>query len=338
MADWLEIANTLINLQNQQRLGEISQAQQQTTNQIAEVEFRKQRDNTLFSQLVDVIVKVRQCIQDQQFLDAFLSSCIGLLSYDQLYAAIIDAETKLKASDIQVKILETLRTMVSDNSVKANLQMSFTNYLLTLNANLHKAIAELKQYNGKLIWLDPKELWEIEMGETITPIDDLIDLSTKSILFRKGNFYTVLSVNNTEPRGFYLTNDIGRKYYFSFTENGKADYFAFSYPSLPSLEKEITMIELCFKIFDDECLQKCFKAIRSEMLALYTNAFEQAKFTKQDLSSSLSVYKQLRQSIVNNSLKSLQVQLPTKTNTNSGAIIGAVILGIILLIVLLNHC
>jgi hypothetical protein len=337
MADWLEITNTLINLQNQQRLGEISQAQQQATNQIAEAEFRKQRDNTLFSQLVDVIVKVRQGIQDQQFLDAFLSSCIGLLSYDQLYAAIIDAETKLKASDIQVKILETLRTMVSDNSVKTNLQTSFANYLLNLNANLHKAIAELKQYNGKLIWLDPKELWKIEIGETITPIGDLVDLSTKSILFRKGNFYTVLNVNNTEPRGFYLTNDFGGKYYFSFTENGKADHFAFCYPSLPSLEKEITMAELCFKIFDDECLQKCFKAIRSEMQMLYTNTFEQVKLTKQVLLSSLSEYKQLRQSIVDSSLKSLQVQLPTKTN-NNGAIIGAVIFGIILLIILLGHC
>lgn len=338
MADWLEIANTLINLQNQQRLGEISQAQQQTTSQLAEAEIRKQRDNTIFSQLVDVIVKVRQCIQDQQFLDAFLSSCIGLLSYDQLYAAIIDAETKLKASDIQIKILETLRTMVSDNSVKANIQTSFANYLLTLNASSHKVLAELKQYKGKLIWLNPNELWAIDIGETFTPIDDLVDLSTKSILFRKGNLYTVLDVNNTGTRGFYLTNDFGRKYYFSFSKNGKADYFAFCDPSLPSLGKEISLIELYFKIFDDDCLNKCFKSIRSEMLNLYTNAFEYSKLTKQDLLSVLSEYRQLQQSIVNNSLKSLEIKLPTKTNNKSGTIIGAVIFGIILLIVLLNHC
>jgi len=44
MADWIEIANTLINLQNQQRLGDISRAQQQTADHLATIEYQKQHD------------------------------------------------------------------------------------------------------------------------------------------------------------------------------------------------------------------------------------------------------------------------------------------------------
>ena len=60
MADWIEIANTLINLQNQQRLGDISRAEQQTADHLATIEYQKQHDNALLSQLVDVVVKVRK--------------------------------------------------------------------------------------------------------------------------------------------------------------------------------------------------------------------------------------------------------------------------------------
>jgi DNA-binding helix-hairpin-helix protein with protein kinase domain len=120
MANWLEITNTVINLETLGKVNNLAKAQQQVADQMLAVELRKQRDNAILSQLVDIVVKVRQLLQDNQFLDAVLSSGVGLLAFSDLYSKIIDAETKLKSSDIQIKLVETIRTSVSAELVNRN--------------------------------------------------------------------------------------------------------------------------------------------------------------------------------------------------------------------------
>jgi hypothetical protein len=341
MADWLEIANTLINLQNQQRLGDISRVQQQTADQVVATEYRKQRDNAFLSQLVDVVVKVRQCLQDQQFLDALLSAGVGVIAFSQLYPQIVDADAKLKASDIQIKLLETMRSSISDPVILSNLQVSLSQYLSIVNSKLQDASAKLKQEQRELCWLDPKENWEIDVGEELTPTQNVIDLTNMGVIFQKGVLYKVVSVNTSDSRGFYLINDYGNKWYLFFGKKGGADLFAFFYPPLPSsLEKEIAGWELCDKIFSDEFLLVNLKSVRTDMLNVYTKALDQAKLTKQDLLSGVSKYRQIRQIILNRALKTLEMRSPAKVNNeNSGVVIGVIIIAImIILFFFLGHC
>jgi len=338
MADWLEITNTFINLQTMQRVGDVSRAQQQVATQMLAVEYRKQQDNTLLCKLVDILVKVRQFIQDEQFLYALLSAGVGTLVFKQVYPQILDAETKLKASDIQVKLLETMRSTVSDPTVKQTLQLLLAQYLSSVNDLFIQTLPQLKQSQHQLVLLNPKVEWEIAIGKELMPIRDVIDFSSKIVIFRKGQLYTIVEVNATGTKGFYLINDHGQKWYLFFGWKGGANLFAFFDPPLPSLEKEIAVLELCDKLFGEEFLNENLKSVQSEMLALIQQAYDHAKLTKASLASSVQEYKQLRQGIINRALQSRQVQAATRNmQFNTLTIVLGVIFAIAFFF-LLRHC
>ncbi|MGB8658130.1 MAG: hypothetical protein WCE90_10165 [Candidatus Zixiibacteriota bacterium] len=341
MADWLEITNTYINLQTMERVGDVSRAQQQVANQMLAVEYRKQQDNALLSKLVDILVKVRQFIQDEQFLDALLSAGVGTLAFKQVYPQILDAETKLKASDIQVKLLETMRSTVSEPSFKQTLQSSLAQYLSSIHGRLAQTLPQLKQSQHHLVLLNRKHEPAIAVGKELTPIQDATGLSSKIVVFRKGQLYSVVEVNTTGTKGFYLINDYGQKWYLFFGKKGGTNLFAFFDPPLPSLEKEIVVWELCDKLFGDEFLNENLKSVQTEMLALIQQAYDHAKLTRASLASSVQEYKQLRQGIVNRALQSPQLQAHTKNlqfNTFSTKEWGIMVLIAVVIFLLIRHC
>jgi hypothetical protein len=340
MANWLEITNTFINLNTMQRVGDLSRAQQQAANQMLALELRKQQDNTLLSQLVDVLVKVRQFLQDKQYFDALLCSGVGVLAFKQVYPQIVDADTKLKASDIQVRLLETMRSTISDDSIRSSLQTLLAQYLSTLKGRVQQSLAQLEDGGHRLFWLNPAEDWEIDIGEEFTPIQDLINPSNKVVIFRKGNLYKVVDVNTSGTNGFYLINDLGQKWYLFFGKNGGADLFAFFDPPLPSSEVEIAGWELCERLFSDEFLVENLKSVRSDMLNIYVQAWEQAQVLRPQLVESVSQYKQLRQNIVNRSLQTLQIQSVSKpSESNIGVVIGLIVfISFFIIPLLIGHC
>lgn len=336
MANWLEITNTFINFETMQRVGDLSQAQQQVANQMLAVEFRKQRDNALLSQLVDIVVKVRHFLQDKQFFDALLSAGVGALAFRQLYPQIVDADTKLKASDIQVKLLDTIRSTVADISTRASIESSLADYLTTIKNLLQPLLPQPNPPSHKLVWLDPSKEWQFDVGEEFTPIQDVINLATKVVMFRRGNLYKIIEVNNTATKGFYLINDFGQKWYLFFGKNGGADLFAFLDPPIPNFDQEIAGWELCDKLFSNEFLIENLKSVRSDMLDIYRRAFEQSALTKDHLVIKISQYRQFRQTLVQQALQSPEIQAASKPKESwVPAIIG---IGIFLAILLLKNC
>ena len=311
MANWLEITSTFINYQTLQRVSDLSNAQQQVANQMLAVELRKQKDNALLSQLVDIVVKVRQFVQDRQFLDALLSSCVGVIAFKQLYPRIVDADMKLKASDIQAKLLETIRSTVSDISIKQNLQLSLSQYFSSINASLEHTLTQMQQSHHEPVWLDPRALdhnheeYSIDVGEECTPLRNLYQPSTNTVIFSRGNLYKVIALNTAGTWGFYLINDLGKNHFVHFGENGAASLFIFFDPPLPSLDCEFTGWELCEKSFSDAFLLENLKSLHSKMLSIHQQAYDQAKISKDQLANSFLAYKQLRQSIIKKSLISL---------------------------------
>lgn len=336
MANWLEITNTFINFETMQRVGDLSQAQQQVANQMLAVELRKQRDNALLSQLVDIVVKVRQFIQDKQFFDALLSAGVGALAFKQLYPQIVDADTKLKASDIQVKFLDTIRSTVADTTIRVSIQASLADYLSTIKNLLQPLLPESNPVSHKLVWLDPSKDWEFDVGEEFTPVQDVINLATKVVMFRRGNLYKVIEVNNSSPKGFYLINDFGQKWYLFFGKKGGADLFAFLDPSIPNFDQAIASWELCDKLFSNEFLTENLKSVCPDMLDIYRRAFEQSALTKDQLLTKISQYKHFREVVVQRALQSPEIQAASKPKESwIPAVIG---ISIALLIFVIKNC
>jgi hypothetical protein len=339
MANWLEITNTFINLETMQRVGDLSRAQQQVADHMVATELRKQNDNALLSQLVDVVVKVRQFIQDRQFLDALLSAGVGALAFKHLYPQIIDADTKLKASDIQVKLLETIRQTISDDSIKQSILISLAQYLTTFSRLLENTLTEFEQSHHQLVWLNPKEEWKIDIGEEFTPIQDIIDPTTKINIFRKGNLYRVINVDTIGKKGFYLTNDFGQNWHLFFGNNGGADLFAFFDPPLPSLEKEVASWELCDGLFKDDFLQENLKSVRLQMLELYQQSYDRANIVKNKISQAVLGYRNIRQQILNKALQSPELQaLADIKKSETSSIIWTIISLIVIIVFLIRHC
>ena len=283
-----------------------------------------------------LLSKSEKFLQDQQFLDAFLSSCIGILSFNQMYAGIVDADTKLKASDIQVKLLESIRLTISDQSIKQNLQASLTNYLLTFNSTLQQTTEQLKRFQSKLIWMDPEFGWKPALGDLLTPIKDVIDLSTKIIIFRRGTLYNVVDINNSAVKGFYLINDYGRRWYLHFGKNGGADLFAFYDPPLPSMGKEKAPWELFCKIYDDDFLLRDLKSVRSDILVVFNKALEQSQTSKEQLVEGYTQYKLLRYNIAKNALQSFKIR-PKVKPVSAFVIIGIFIVAMGFIIFMLMY-
>lgn len=345
MANWLEITNTFINLQTMQRVGDLSRAQQQVADQTAMTELRKERDNSLLSQMVDVVVKVREFVQDQQFLDALLSAGVGAMAFPRLFPQMVDADTKLKASDIQVKFLETIRMSATDPLIKPNLEVSLAGYLSTFNSALQEAIANLNREKRQLVWLDPNLEWTFELGEELTPNQDIIqpyrdsEMSLqKGVMFRRGSFYRVIGVSTTGTEGFYLINDLGQNHFLFFGNNGVADLFSFFEPPLPSLDLEISGWELCNKLFSDEFLMQSLKSVRGEMLSIFANALTRAGITKQHLADSLHLYNKSKKDLLARALQAPQLQRVSKAdNPRMAFIIGVIIVLIIILAIISSN-
>ena len=175
MADWLEIANTFINLQTLQRVGEISFTQQQVASQTLAAEAKRERDNALLSQLVDIVVNVRQLLQSKQYFDALLTAGLGLAAFKQLYSRIVNAETRLKASDIQVKLLEGISQMVTDTFTRTSIETALVKYLSRAMDSIHQILTDSNSY--QLIWSHPaeEEIRALEMCDKFFSDEFLFD-------------------------------------------------------------------------------------------------------------------------------------------------------------------
>ncbi|GJQ22194.1 MAG: hypothetical protein HBSIN02_25490 [Bacteroidia bacterium] len=317
MANWLDITNTFINIETMRRVGDLSEAQQRFANQMLAVELQKERDNALLSQLVDIVVKVTQFVQNKQCFDALLSAGVGALAFKQLYPQIVDADTKLKASEIQVKLLDTIRSTVTDTSLRASIQASLTDYLSTVKDLLQAFLAESHLASHRLVWLDPSKEWQVSVGEELTPVQDVTNLATKSVMFRRGTLYKVVEVDNSISKGFYLINDFGQKWHHSFRKKGGADLFAFVDPPIPNFDQEVGGWELCDKLFSSEFLTESLKPVRSDVLAIYQRALEQSYLTKDKLIAMVSQYRQFRLTTVQQALQSPEIKALTKSEEPS---------------------
>jgi hypothetical protein len=338
MANWLDITNTIINFETLGRVNDLAKAQQQVADQLLAVEYRKLSDNDILSRLVDVIVKVRQLLQDSQFLDSVLSAGIGLLSFNGLYDRIIDAETKLKASDIQVKLLETIRTSISDPSIRNILQTSLSDFFSDFHSSLKQILVQMKSKQYKLIWLDPSQEWEIEVGEDFIPTQILHDTSTKLEIFQKGKTYKVFAIDN-DKKGFYLIDDFGQKRFISFQANGGAKYFMFFEPPLPSLENEVSGWDLIIKLFSNETTLTNLKSIHTTMLNIFNNSLEQANVTRSELVEKIIQYKKYRQEIIEQTIRpSIVDEDEDLQSADSYKYSFWIIIVIIVLIALLRSC
>jgi hypothetical protein len=339
MANWLDITNTVINFETLGRVNDLAKAQQQVADQMLAVEYRKLRDNDILSRLVDVIVKVRQLLQDNQFLDSVLSAGIGLLSFNGLYDRIIDAETKLKASDIQVELLETIRTSISAPSIHNMLQTSLSDFFSNFQSSLKQILVQMKSNQYRLIWLDPSKEWEIGVGEEFIPTQILHDTISKLEIFQKRKTYKVFAIDN-DKKGFYLIDDFGQKRFMSFQANGGAKYFMFFEPPLSSLENEVSGWELIIKLFANETTLTNLRSIHTTMLNIFNNALEQANVTHSELVENIIQYKEYRQEIIEQTIHQSTTDEDEELQSADSykSPFAIIIITIIVLIALLRSC
>ena len=255
------------------RVSELSAVQLINTERITAIEKQKQSDNSILSKLVDILVKVRQFIQDKQYFDALMTIGIGVIAFKNLYSLINDADSKLKASDIQIKLLDNLGNVINETKLRDPLINSITQYLAFLKDDLEKKFNELKTNKSEVIYLDSEQESILEIGEDCIPDRFLYKLNTDIIIFKKDVIYNVVDVKSTEPWGFYLINEIGQKHLLHFDNRGAADKFRFFDPAIPSLRKEIYDWELFISFFNEQFLNENLKSFSKEILVIGQEGF-----------------------------------------------------------------
>jgi hypothetical protein len=295
MANWLEIANTLINLETMSRVGDLARGQQQ----ILTLELIKLRDNHYLSQLVDLLVKIRQFQQDEKHFDVVLSGTYGVLLFKQLYPQFADAEAKLRSSEIHLNLLEIIKISLSEPDIRQVIQREYQNFLTTFNENLNTAYSNLRSSEFELVKLDPSYEWEFELGEELTPYyTDVFNINDRGIMFIKGKPYPVVEIDETRPNSFFMINERGQKQLLNFEKNGGAEFFAFFKPRLPSAEKEVTGWRFCNKIFNQQFLAENVKPFHDALRDIRTNAYSLARISDEGISLLVEQYEKTRADIV----------------------------------------
>lgn len=301
MADWLDIANTIINLKTMERVADVSRAQQQLADYMYATESRRQADNVLLSELVDVVVKVRKFMQDARYFDALLSAGMGIRAFNSIYQTISEAEAKLKASDIQVRLLETMRSSLADGSTGQSLERSFSEYLKSFMESLSRITGQLKENNYELVWVDPDMDPYFSIGDQVVRIRDFGSGALADKEFTKDEVYEVMEVVPDPPNTTKLIRLVGNSggaYSFEFGEKGGAKNFAFFKTRLPAMHKELVAWNLCDDMFSDQALLENLSSLRQPMLALYSQSLQDAGISRIQIISAISEFKRTRRSVV----------------------------------------
>jgi hypothetical protein len=313
MADWLEIANTFINLTTMERVGDVSRAQQQIADQMLANEAKKQKDNALLSQLVDVAVKVREFLQNGRYLDALFTAGVGILSFKKIYAVILDAETKLRASDIQMKLLETVRSSFTDDSARLSLKLPLSEYLGSIIPSFRRTISQLGERSHQLLWIDPGMDFWFNIGDQVVRIRDFGNNAFADKEFKKDEAYEIAQVVPPPPdptQLIGLTGSSGQTYRFQLGHNGAAKTFAYFETPLPSMQKEIAAWQLCNQMFGEEFLSENLSPVRQPMLDLFSQALESAGVSREEILQAIGAYEDARRTVVSRCSASLLKEFP----------------------------
>lgn len=307
MTNWLDIANTFVNLETMRRVGDISREQQMVSNNLLVTEQQKQRDNALLSQLVDILVKVRKFIGDNQFLDAFLSSGIGIIIFNQSYSQIVNAEIRIKASDIQFKLLETIHSFAFDSSLKTKLQSAVTQYLLSFHNLILDALSELKQPECVSITSQHIKNNILHTGDYVFTEKDLWLNGT--LFFKKETLYQVTDIVQDIGLGGFALEVEDKNYFVYFAAKGDesrwAENFLFFSPSAPSFYKEIKSWKICDRLFGNEFWEQNAKSLLTEIPDIYNRSLEESRITRQNLHDIIIKYTNIKNEIL---FKTLQTR------------------------------
>ncbi len=242
--NWLDVANTYVNYKTLEGVNELARSQQQVANQILSIEQVKQNDNAILSQLVDILSQIRRLLLDSQYNETILLAATGINLYDKYYSSINNADSKLKATEIQVEFLETIMESVSDDSIRSSLQTSLTEFFSSFKNSIKKSIEQIKSNDYSLHIIDQKKGWGFNIGESLVCIEDIYAENGYK-LFQKSRVYTVFNIDNTN--NVYCIDDLGQKTHLYFGKKGHSQNFAFFESAFPVMGSSIAGLELCLK-------------------------------------------------------------------------------------------
>jgi hypothetical protein len=239
---------------------------------VVSFQAEKTSDNKFLSHLVDILVKVKEMDNDCFYFDALISSCVGIDFFVKTYNLIIDADTKLKAWNIKMEMTAIIKSLIFDQNKYKFIFNSFENFIKEFQCSAEKLIEELYNHNGKATWLDPDKRWKFELGTVLYPIENLNVPNTQRVIFYRYKPYTVIKLEASHRKGFYLINEYNQEHYLYFGKKGWADKFFYFDSPLPEINNHINSWVLFIKFFNNDFLDKSLKNISPEMTKLKNDA------------------------------------------------------------------
>jgi hypothetical protein len=226
MADWVNLLNLYVNYETKNKVGDLAASQTELTNAIRNEQAQKTNDNLYLSKLVDIYVQVRKCIQGEKYFDVLISGCYGISLCDNFYKSIVDAEIKLKASDLQIRLFESLPRIIKDKVRFDKLADSMASVLMEINNKLLIADEEMKstQYHSERIDIVSDRL---KAGQFIIAKDNLSITQQKDDIFEIQKFdsydksqIVYLATLDYEQCFYKIKNDL-----YILTKNGSCHTF-----------------------------------------------------------------------------------------------------------------
>jgi hypothetical protein len=337
MVDWLEIANTIINKETFERINQISNSQRLIATQKVTAHISRQRDNEIFSRLVDIHVDVMQRLQDNQILEAVLNAGSGLIIFEEIYLNIINAETKLKVADLQLKLFETIRTSVLTPNLRSILHSSLTEYLINLNNLTIAVLSKIKNDEYKIKRIDLNNFSQLKMGMEIFVIEDLQDHATTDRIFQKNKFYSISHIDD-EAKGFYVMDDWEEERFIHANLGREAEYFRFVDPEIPKFEYELDSWNLITSLFTNDNLGK-MRSVHQVMYDIFSEALASANVTQLDLTSNINECKSLKKEFIKSKFQyDIHNNGQVAIQNNKSAFWLLIIPAIIAVLVILRSC
>jgi hypothetical protein len=315
------------------RVGQVAQTQAHFAVQVAQ----SQHDNALLTGLVDTYVKVRELIQDQRFFEAMISSGYGIILYKQFYPRIVGADSKLKAADLEMKLINTIREIVTSPTIGAQVHDSYVSLIAEFRHNLKVAIEKMKNTKYQLVWLkDPDTDIELEIGDEIVPIKELLNKETNKIMFVKGKLYKVEALDNRYQGGFVIRNEQGQLILYHMGDGGLAESFALLEPQLPREDTTLTAWSLIERFFSEDFLKQSLKSCSQRIEGIRQSAFQAAGATEAQLRPLVDEFRALRERVAKDKNRMAEVvALSQKRSPLENAFYAAVIVLILCFVIYL---
>ncbi|MBX2977451.1 MAG: hypothetical protein KF721_15095 [Ignavibacteriaceae bacterium] len=292
MANWVELLNLYVNYETKNKVGDLAD-QQTAFSEAYRSELQKRTsDNSYYTQLVDIFIQIRKLITDEKYFDAIVYGCNGVSWCDMFYKRITDAETKLKVSDLQIRIIETLVKIVRVDNIsnivaenKANILNEFYEELVDVNIKMKGT-----HYQAQLINVNDDS---IVSGQFITVVRDLNYSKNGKSDFCKKEIFEIHGFSSDENSLIVHLLSIHNTLAYHRKGNGFMFPFGLIIPDPPSKIREIDAIKKMRKIFDEEFLNSHLYVIKQEMLKIKVAAINKATVSQIQIDNAIDEYFEL---------------------------------------------